>query len=245
MNGKKAKLFSTDPPYLVDYTGANRPGCFETRDWSDLYREIDIKDAEGFLRGLFSVGLQVCEDNAALYCWHAHKRASLIEKIWHELGILNHQQIIWVKPVLVQSFSFYPWQHEPCLMGWKQGFKPEHDGDNSSFTSVWQLDWEGRARPVGAEHPTMKPIEIFAIPMRKHTKPGDICYEPFSGSGSQIMAGEKTGRCVYANEIQPAFVDVAIRRWQEAAGEDAVLEATGESYTKTAAARGVNPQAAA
>ena len=76
-----------------------------------------------------------------------------------------------------------------------------------------QVDWEGKARIVGNEHPTQKPLELFARPIRKHTKPGDLCFEPFSGSGSQIIAAAKEGRRCYAIEIEPAFVDVARRRW--------------------------------
>jgi len=138
MDGKKAALFSTDPPFLVDYTGADRPNN-SGKDWSDSYREIDIKDAEEFFRSVFTVASAHLAEEAAWYCWHAHKRAALIERIWDELGVLNHQQIIWVKPVALHGFSFWPYRHEPCLMGWKQGHKPAHDGDNShTFTSVWR-----------------------------------------------------------------------------------------------------------
>lgn len=221
--GQKAKLFSTDPPYLVDYTGADRPGGLG-KDWSDKYNEVDIKDADSFFTSVFSLAKKMLKPNAAWYCWHAHKRASQIESIWEKLGVLNHQQIIWVKPAAVHSYSYYPWQHEPCLMGWQKGHKPKHDGSNShSITSVWELDWEGKARVGKAEHPTQKPVEVFAIPMRKHTKEGDICYEPFSGSGSQIIAGEKCHRHIYAMEISPPFVDAAIRRWEKYTGKQAIL----------------------
>ena len=118
-------------------------------------------------------------------------------------------------------------------MGWQKGSKPAHFGGNDhSVTSVWSIDFDGNARSVGAEHPTQKPVEIFAIPMRKHTRKGEICYEPFSGSGSQIIAGEVTGRRVFAMELQPVFVDVAIRRWQEMTGKNAILEASGASFNK-------------
>ena len=83
---------------------------------------------------------------------------------------------------------------------------------------------------MGAEHPTRKPIEVFAIPMRRHTRPGEVCYEPFSGSGSQIIAGERLGRRVHAMELQPAFVDVALRRWQEATGQTATLDGDGRAF---------------
>ncbi|MEG9883729.1 MAG: ParB N-terminal domain-containing protein [Hyphomicrobiales bacterium] len=237
MGGETAALFATDPPYLVDYTGADRLNG--GHDWSDLYREVDIKDAEGFLRAVFAQGLAVCRNDAAWYCWQAHKRAALIEQIWSALGVLNHQQIIWVKPAAIPTHSYYPWRHEPCLMGWKQGHKPSHSGDNShAVTSVWELDWEGNARLAGAEHPTQKPIEVFAIPMRRHTRSGEVCYEPFSGSGSQIIAGERLGRRVQAMELQPAFVDVALRRWQEATGQAATLDGDGRAFEEIAKDRG-------
>ncbi len=237
MNGQTAALFSTDPPYLVDYTGAGRPND-TGKDWSDLYREVDIKDPEGFLRAVFRNAIKVTRKDAAWYCWHAHKRAAMIEAIWTELGILNHQQIVWVKPAAIPTHSYYPWRHEPCLMGWQQGNKPPHLGGNDhNVTSVWELDWEGAARPAGAEHPTQKPLEVFAIPMRRHTRKGEICFEPFSGSGSQIVAGEALGREVFAMELQPAFVDVAIKRWQEAAGRQAVLEETGRKFDEISVKR--------
>jgi DNA modification methylase len=229
--GQKAHLFSTDPPYLVDYTGADRPGGVG-KDWSDKYNEVDIKDADGFFTSVFTVAKKILKNDAAWYCWHAHKRAALIEQVWEKLGVLNHQQIIWFKPAAVHSYSYYPWQHEPCLMGWQKGHKPRHDGSNShALTSVWELDWEGKARAGKTEHPTQKPVEVFAIPMRKHTKEGEICYEPFSGSGSQLIAGEKCHRRVFAMELSPPFVDAAIKRWEKFTGKQAVLD-TGKTFAE-------------
>jgi DNA modification methylase len=209
---RKAALFATDPPYLVGYTGADRPNE-SGKDWSDIYHEVDIRDAEAFLRAVFTNAAAVCRANPAWYCWHAHKRAVLIESIWEQIGVINHQQIVWVKPNAVHTYSFWPWRHEPCLMGWKQGHKPEHDGDNShALTSVWECDWEGVSRPVGNAHPTEKPPELFRRPMRKHTKPGDVCFDPCSGSGTQLVAAEQTGRSCVAIEISPGFVAVALER---------------------------------
>jgi DNA modification methylase len=88
-------------------------------------------------------------------------------------------------------------------------------------TDVWEIDWEGKARIIGNEHPTQKPVEIFARPIRKHTKPGAICFEPFSGSGSQMIACEQTGRRCYAMELEPVFVEVAVRRWEAFTGKKA------------------------
>jgi DNA modification methylase len=247
MQGKTARLFATDPPYLVDYTGTGRPKGHHGaggKDWSGVYHEIDIKDAEGFLKGFLSNGLKVIEANTPIYLWHASARIVLIRKVCEELGILVHQQIVWVKPCTVLSYSFYAWRHEPCLLMWVKGKKPPFRPKDTSIgtvwmtgflrtgdptkpeyhTDVWELDWEGKKRNTGLYHPTVKPTEVFAIPMRVHTSPGDICYEPFSGSGSQIIAAERLNRRCFAMEIEPAFCDVAVKRWEEFSGTKALRE---------------------
>ena len=241
MDGHKANLWATDPPYCVDYTGADRPNG--GKDWSNVYREIDIPDAVDFMRKFFTVGLKHIHEGTALYLWHASRRRSDIEGVCKELGILIHQEIIWVKPCVILTYSFYSWRHEPCLLMWIKGNKPDYKPKNKSigsvwtvdylksgdpatpeyYTDVWELDWEGKKRNSGLEHPTVKPTEVFAIPMRVHTTPGDICYEPFSGSGSQIIAGERLNRRVFAMELEPIFCDVAIKRWEAFTGKKAVL----------------------
>lgn len=212
MAGEKATLYSTDPPYLVDYDGNNRPPG-TGKDWSATYHEVDIKDARAFLTSVFRNASASLSEAAAWYCWHAHKRAGLLEDVWREIGVINHQQIIWVKPSAVFGFAYYPWRHEPCLMGWRRGHKPKHDGENShSVTSVWELDYDGKGRMVGNKHPTQKPLEIFAIPMRKHTQEKDLVLETFCGSGTQLCAAETLKRRCNAMEIEPAFVAVALER---------------------------------
>jgi DNA modification methylase len=109
------------------------------------------------------------------------------------------------------------------MMGWVKGSKPPHDGKHE-FNSVWDVDWEGKARIVGNEHPTQKPVELFARPIRKHTKLGDICFEPFSGSGTQIIAAEQLNRRCFAMELSPAFVDVAVKRWENLTGNKAEVQ---------------------
>jgi DNA modification methylase len=233
MAGDKAALVATDPPYLVDYTG-ERPND-SGKDWTDSYREIDIEDAEGFFRSVFVNVLEVLCPKAAIYCWHAHKRCGDIQRIWRDLGILDHQQIIWVKPSSVFGRVYWHFRHEPCVMGWRKGDKPEHDGVHD-HDSVWEVDWEGKARFSGP-HPTSKPVELFIRPMKKHTSPGDVVFEPFSGSGSQLIAAERTGRICRAIEISPPFVDVAIRRWEKATGLDATLEGDDRTFAEIAAER--------
>ena len=214
----RAALCATDPPYLVDYTG-ERPND-SGKDWSGVYHEVEITDAEGFFTALFTNVKEVLAPKAAIYCWHAHRRCGLIQQVWEGLGILDHQQVIWVKPTPVFGRVYWHFRHEPAMMGWVQGSQPEHDSDHA-FNSVWEIDWEGKSRIVGNEHPTQKPVEIFARPMRKHTKPGDVVFEPFSGSASQLIAAEQEGRRCRAIEIEPVFVDVAVARWEKFTGKKA------------------------
>ncbi len=222
LDGEKAALCATDPPYLVDYTG-ERPND-SGKDWTANYREIDIKDADSFFRSLFRNVVANLAPNAAIYCWHAHKRQALIARVWEDLGILDHQQVIWVKPSPVFGRVFWHFRHEPCMMGWIKGSQPPHDGDQS-VNSIWEIDWEGKSRIVGNEHPTQKPVEIFARPMRKHTNRGNVCFEPFSGSGSQLIAAEQLERRCFAIEISPVFCDVAVARWEKFTGRKAERKA--------------------
>jgi DNA modification methylase len=237
MAGDTAALLSTDPPYCVNYTGMDRPihdGKPSGKDWSHVYREVDIKDLGKFLDGVFTAVLPHVRDDAGVYVWHAHTQQPTIAATFEKHGLLLHQIVCWVKPCATFGHSYYRWKHEPCAFGWKKGNKPAHGF--GQLDSVWEIDWDGKARVVGNEHPTEKPTRLFEIPMEVHTKPGAIVIEPFSGSGSQIIAAEKLRRRCRAVEIQPAFVDVAIRRWQKATGRDATLD--GRTYAAVAAERG-------
>jgi DNA modification methylase len=218
MQGQQAALVSTDPPYLVDYTGNDRPKG--SKDWSSKYREVEIKDIEDFVPGFVKVALAHSRENAAWFVWHASQRSALVERLLTEGGLLVHQPIIWLKPSSTLSYAKYRWVFEPCFFGWPKGHKPYLVPGmfRKAPTNVWEVDWEGKARMVGNAHPTQKPIELFARPMRNHTRPGEICYEPFSGSGSQLVAAENMQRLCYANEIEPAFVAVALQRMVDAFG---------------------------
>jgi hypothetical protein len=260
-------LAEWDEPALLDTLEAMEPGEAETLGFSrediTLYREVDIPNAKDFYAAIWPCILSHCESNAALYCWHAHSRARDLQNAWDTNGVLTHQFIVWVKPNSVPGRSCWFWRHEPALMGWLQGNRPRVNayyectawevdaGDLSMLNTddlrrlvqehsdVWQTGWEnGAARPSNNEHPTQKPLEIFARPMRKHTLIGDVVLEPFSGSGSQLIAAEKLRRRCRAIELQPVFVDVAVRRWQRETGRDARL-ADGRTWREVAKARGV------
>ncbi|HLF28208.1 MAG TPA: DNA methyltransferase [Anaerolineae bacterium] len=218
MDGKQAALVSTDPPYLVDYTGDDRPR--KSKDWSGSYREVDIKNVEGFIRGFVQTALAHSRDNAAWFVWHASRRAALLERLLVECGLIVHQTLIWFKPTPTFTYSLYAWSNEPCFLCWRQGHKPYMIPGwfNQLHSNVWEVDWEGKSRASDRAHPTQKPVELFARPIRNHTQPGEVCLEPFSGSGTQLVAAENMKRLCYANELEPQFVAVALQRMVDAFG---------------------------
>jgi DNA modification methylase len=237
MAGETAVLFSTDPPYCVEYTGDNRPvhdGKRSGKDWSAVYREIDIQDLGEFLDGVMRACLSHLAADAPIYVWHAHVQQPTIAAVFERHGLLLHQVLVWVKPTAVFGHSYYQWQHEPCAFGWRQGHKPKHG--IGQLTTIWPADWDGKARHT-TFHPTSKPTRLFEIPLEQHTVAGAVVLEPFNGSGSQIIAAEKLGRRCRAMEISPAFVDGTVLRWQRATGKVATLD--GKPFEAVAAERGV------
>ena len=222
MNGERAILFATDPPYLVDYDGSNHPT--RNKDWSASYGTTWDDSSQGAELYDGFIGAAVAEaitEDAAWYCWHASRRQAMLEACWEKAGAFVHQQIIWVKDRGVLTRSHYLWKHEPCLMGWRRPNRPPKVADQT-LPSTWEMP--SFARDERPDHPTPKPLDAFGIPMRQHVARGGLCSEPFSGSGSQIMAGEANDRRVFAMEISPAYVDVAVERWQAETGKDAILD---------------------
>ena len=236
MNGERAILFATDPPYLVGYDGTNHPGQTRTKntDWSETYGPTwDEADAaqnnELYDRYIKTAVAEAIDPHAAWYCWHASRRQRMVEDAWEKNGAFVHQQIIWAKPNRpILTRSWYLWAHEPCFMGWIKGNKPPRETPDYE-RSVWEI--EGLNNDERPDHPTPKPLECFAIPMRQHTNKGGLCYEPFSGSGSQLIAGEQLGRRVYGLEISPAYCDVIAQRWL-ALGEGRTVICSGEDITE-------------
>jgi DNA modification methylase len=249
MQGQRASLFATDPPYLVGYDGTNHPpkqrrapgkakpkgnaggGSGGNKDWSGTYG-VTWDDADANI-DLYDRFVRIAVDeavrpDAAWYCWYASKRQALVERAWASVGVLPHCQIVWVKRHGVLTRTWYSWAHEPCLMGWLKGNKPRRV-DPQVLSTVWEVPTipNGAHRP---DHPTPKAIELFEIPMRQHTERGDICYEPFAGSGTQIIAAQRLGRRCFAMEISPAYCDVVVRRVIAFAGKQAVSRAVARRY---------------
>ncbi len=243
MAGQRAVLFATDPPYLVNYDGCNHPGtrpkvnkdwsgsyCATEQSWDDPRRNPELYDR--FIRAAVTEAIR---PDAAWYCWHASRNQSMLEAAWTKAGALVHQQLIWVKSRGVLTRSWYLWQHEPCLMGWLKGKKPRPRGSDGlgpkepMRSTVWQVDGlaTGPERP---DHPTPKPVELFATPIRQHTRPGEVCYEPFAGSGTQIIAAQQLKRRCFALEISPRYCDLIVRRFIALAGESAVDPKVARRY---------------
>lgn len=231
MAGERARLLATDPPYLVDYSGGNHPPSWANRgnpkkdkNW-DAYKDPQTGVAffAAFLEAAFA---EAVTEDAPVYQWHACLRSSLVEAAWDQAGILRHQEVIWVKSRSVLTRSHFLWQHEPCAYGWKRGKQPAAARRPPSDTrSVWDVDQKGESDGL---HPTQKPVELFRRPILWHTLPGEAVYEPFAGSGTQVIAAEMLARRCFAMELAPGFVDVVCRRFQDFTGIKPVLERTGE-----------------
>ena len=227
MGGKRAVLMATDPPYLVDYEGGNHPptqanggklGKAYEKGW-DAYK--DRGHSVEFYRDFLHTACQCALTEApALYQWFAMGRVEIVHEAWRQVGLLAHQVLIWKKSRAVLTYSDFLWDYEPMLYGWIAGKRPTLRPPADART-VWEID-SGIEDGAFGIHPTQKPIETIRRPISYHTKPGEVIYEPFCGSGTAIIASEMTGRCCCAIELSPIFVDVAVERWQRFTGQQAV-----------------------
>jgi len=238
MNGEEAALLATDPPYLVDYQGGNHPQSWHNRaevkdkHWDDY---VDPQSGVAFFTGWLAAALPHCREDVPVYQWHATRRQGLVEEAWKANGLLVHQTIIWAKARPVLTRCHFMWSHEPCFYGWPQGNMPKKPRlPDPAARTVWDVDQQGQQDGF---HPTQKPVELFRRPMTWHMLRGEVCLEPFSGSGTQIICAEELGRRCYAIELAPPFVDVAIKRWQQATGKRAQLAETTQSFEEVAQER--------
>lgn len=220
----KPHLMVTDPPYGVDYDP----------DWRNR-----ADRANGKPYGARAIGLVSNDDKVdwsaafrlfpgdVAYCWHAGRFASQVQQSLEACGFEIRCQIIWAKNNFAISRGHYHWQHEPCWYAVKNN---GHWVGDRSQTTLWKID-----KPQKSEtgHSTQKPVECMRKPMENNSSVGQAVYEPFSGSGTSIIAAEQIGRCCYAVELKPQYVDVAVKRWQDFTGKRAVLEATGEHFPVT------------
>jgi len=235
MGDNLAALMNTDPPYGDSWVekarDMHRLGYVHSQAVTSLAIKGDsqnIEDLEQFLADVWATALPLLNGNCSIYVWHGAKRL-VFEKTLTDAGFLCHQSIIWLKPGFVLGRLNYHPQCEYALHGWRQGSGRGVFYGERNQSDVWKVDREN-----DAIHPTQKPIELFEKPISNHTKKGDWIYEPFAGSGSQIIAAEKTARRCGALEIEPQYVDVIVKRWQQYTGKDATLDGDGRTFNEIA-----------
>ena len=226
LNGVAPHLMVTDPPYGVEYDPS----------W---------REKAGVAGGDYAKGKVLNDDNAdwreawalcpgdVAYVWHAGLFAGVVGESLIATKFKLRSQIIWDKGQMVLSRGDYHWQHEPCWYAVRES-KTGHWASDRKQVTVWQID---KPRKSETGHGTQKPVECMKRPIENNSSPGQAVYEPFSGSGTTIIAGEMTGRCIYAIELNPAYVDVAVKRWQDFTGQQATLEGDGRTFADVSGER--------
>ncbi len=230
--GARPHLMVTDPPYGVEYDAGWRNKAMR---------------ASGRAIGGRATGAVLNDDQAdwtaawalfpgdVAYVWHAGNKSHVVADSLLRCGFGLRGQIIWAKSNLVIGRGHYHPKHEPCWYAVRDRAQPRWQGGRRE-SSLWHID-----KPVKSDtgHSTQKPVECMRRPIENSSREGDSVFEPFSGSGTTIIAGEATGRAVFAMELSPAYVDVAVRRWQAYTGQQATLEGDGGTLDAIAAARGI------
>lgn len=223
--GVRPLLMVTDPPYGVEYDA----------DWRN-----HANRADGSPIGASAIAKVRNDDKAdwreawalfpgeVAYVWHAGLRAREVIESLESVGFAPRALIIWAKNQFAIGRGDYHHQHEPCWYAVKKTGKGHWAGDRKQST-LWQID---KPRKSETGHSTQKPVECMKRPIENNSAPGQAVYEPFSGSGTTIIAAEMTGRACYAIELAPEYVDVAVQRWQAFTGKDATLDGDGRTFNE-------------
>ena len=198
MDGQKANLVLTDPPYGVD-----------VEETAGKIQNDNLPDAEfyDFLLSAFRCMQANLADDGSIYVWHADTKGLIFRKAYEEAGFYLSGCCIWKKNALVLGRSPYQWIHEPCLFGWKKGGKHQWYADRKQVT-VWEYD-KPKSSP---DHPTTKPVTLMAYPIKNSTMTNGIVLDPFLGSGSTLIACMETDRICRGIELDPKFVDCIVKR---------------------------------
>ena len=212
-------LYLTDPPYNVAYgydgaasEGHRKDGLVVLND------KMDNDKFEEFLTNAFNAANANMEKGASFYIFHSDGysywfRKALINTVDLEL----RENLVWVKNSMVLGRQDYQWRHEPCLYGWKKGASHNWFSDRKQ-TTVMEFD-----RPAkSVEHPTMKPIPLFAYLIQNSSQERWNVYDSFGGSGTTLIAAEQLNRNAFLMELDPHYCDVIIARWEKLTGEKAV-----------------------
>ena len=224
--GARPLLMVTDPPYGVNYDPAwrNAAAASATRRTGKVLND-DRADWRAAW-ALFPGGIA--------YVWHGALHAATVAESLVAAGFDIRSQIIWAKERLVLSRGDYHWQHEPCWYAVRSKGRGHWTGDRKQ-TTLWSI--ASRDQDAETVHGTQKPVECMRRPMLNNSGDGDGVYEPFCGSGTAIIAAESTGRICYALELDPRYVDVAVRRWQDFTGEVAIHAGSSTGFADVARAR--------
>ena len=226
LGGVTPHLMVSDPPYGVEYDPAwrNQVGAAKTKRVGKVLNDhrADWREAWALFPG------------DVAYVWHGALHATTVAGSLQACGFAIRSQIIWAKERLVLSRGDYHWQHEPAWYAVREKATGHWSGDRKQ-TTLWQIP--SRDQDAATVHGTQKPVECMRRPMLNNSSPGQAVYEPFSGSGTSIIAAETCGRHCLAVELDPAYVDVAVQRWQVFTGKQAVLADTGETFASLQSAR--------
>jgi DNA modification methylase len=223
---ERPHLMVTDPPYGVEYDPKWREAAGINKNQAKMGKVLNDDRAD------WTEAWALFPGDVA-YVWHAGKYTREVQNSLEACTFEVRSQIIWAKDRFALSRGDYHWQHEPCWYVVRKGSKGHWHGDRKQST-VWNI----KARDdAGVGHGTQKPVECMRRPMENNSVAGNAVYEPFSGSGTTIIAGEQCGRRVLAIELNPIYVDVAIKRWQDFTGKLATLESTGQTFEDVADAR--------
>jgi len=221
LKGVTPLLMCTDPPYGVEYDPSwrNQVGAAKTKRTGKVLNDdrADWREAWALFPG------------DVAYVWHGALHAATVAESLEAAGFTIRSQIIWAKERLVLSRGDYHWQHEPAWYAVKKTGKGHWAGDRKQ-TTLWQIP--SKDQDAKTVHGTQKPVECMRRPIENNSSPGQAVYEPFMGSGTTLIAAEMSGRVCFGIELNPAYVDVAVERWQNFTGEDAVLSGSDETFNK-------------
>ena len=200
MDGQKANLVLTDPPYGVD-----------VEETAGKIQNDNLPDEEfyDFLLSAFKAMRENLADDGSIYVWHADTKGLIFRRAFDEAGFYLSGCCIWKKNTLVLGRSPYQWIHEPCLFGWKASGRHRWYSDRKQVT-VWEYDKPKSSK----DHPTMKPVALMSYPLRNSTMTNGIVLDSFLGSGSTLIACCETDRICRGIELDPKFVDVIVKRYQ-------------------------------
>ena len=212
MDGEKADLLITDPPYNVAYEG-------KTKDKLTIQNDsLDDANFREFLKDAFFAADSVMKPGAVFYIWHADSEGYNFRGACRDVEWKVRQCLIWNKNAQVMGRQDYHWKHEPCLYGWKEGASHLWASDRKQ-TTVLDFDRPNR----NGEHPTMKPVALFDYQIKNNTKGSDIVLDSFGGSGTTLIACEQNKRIARIMELDPHYCDVIIQRWENLTGKQAEL----------------------